>query len=244
MPSRTPKIRLYAEHVVSLTTALAVYTAAGPAVPGVDVDFGATPTLFQAPGCPPQLAAMNKSGALFVYDRTAAMNTGPRQRIQITGTQYTDNGNFVGEPAYDPGRNRMFFGSPSDASATYKHGLIAMNEGANCQVSLAWQQQVGLNNVSYNNPVIPPTIANGVVYYADGDASRLFAFNADTGARLWNSGTLIAGGIFAAPTVVNGHVYVSGYTDHTVWAFGLNGAALPNVVAPASQAISPWGSSR
>ncbi len=235
----TPEDPKYAESVVGLTTTFGVSTANTPALSGFDLDFGATPLLYQIAGCPPQLAAMNKSGAFFIYDRTTAMNSGPRQRIQITGTQYTDNGNFVGIPAFDPGRKRLFFGSPSDAASVYKHGLIAMNLRSDCTAALAWQRQVGLNNVSYNNPAIPPTVANGVVYYADGDASQVFAFNADTGALLWHDGTLIKGGIFAAPTVVNGKVFVAGYTAHAVYAFGLTGAAAATPAPAALEAPAP-----
>ena len=161
-PYRQP----YAEYVVKLTQTLDIAAANWPHINGFDLDFGATPLLFQAPGCPPELAAMNKSGALFLYDRSsdATINAGPLQRIQITGTQYGASGNFVGVPAYDPGRQMIYLGSPSDAAATYTHGLIALNILPSCQASLAWQAQVGLNNVDYNNPAIPATVANGVVY--------------------------------------------------------------------------------
>ena len=211
----------YAEHVVKLSRTLGVIASSGPALSGTDVDFGATPLLFQAAGCPPQLAAMNKSGGFFIYDRgTIPLGTGPRQRLQISGTQNTSQGDFVGIPAYDPDRQRLFFGNPSDFAGLYKHGLIALSITPQCVGSLAWQVQVGLNNVTYNNPMIPPAVANGVVYYSSGDASRVFAFNADTGRQLWNSGTLISGGVFAAPMVANGKLFVAGYTSQAVYAFG------------------------
>ena len=239
----TPEDPPYAEYVVKLSPSLNGLAANAPALTGFDVDFGATPLLFQAPGCPAQLAAMNKSGGFFIYDRTSAsLSKGPRQRLQITGTDYTASGNFIGVPAYDPGRNRMFFGSPSDSSGIYKHGLIALNVTAQCTGTLAWQVRVGFNNISTNNPMIPPTVANGVVYYADGDASQVFAFNADTGQQLWSSGTLISGGVFAAPMVVNGQLFVAGYTTQTVYAFGLKGAAVVPADQAAQPGISPLGS--
>lgn len=222
----TPENPPYADSLVRLTRTLSVSASNTPPLSGSDVDFGATPLLYQPIGCPVSLAAMNKTGALLIYNR-GSINSGPTQRIQITGTDSLSEGDFIGVPAFDPGRNRMFLGSPSDAASTYKHGLIALKISSTCVASLAWQAQVGLNNVSYNNPAIPPTVANGVVYFADGDDSKLFAFNADTGQQLWNSGSLVNGGIFAAPTVVNGRVYVSGYTTHMVYALGLNGTPVP-----------------
>ena len=230
-----PDNQPYAESLVKLNQGLQPVAYQEPVIDGFDLDFGATPLLFQPPGCPLEIAAVNKSGTLFIYDASTntSIDTGPLQSIQITGTDYTDNGNFIGVPAYDPGRQRMFFGSPSDsADGTYTHGLIAMDVGASCTASLAWQAPVGLDNIPDDNPTIPPTVANGVVYYADGDASQLFAFDADTGAQLWNSGSLVSGGIFASPAVVNGRVYLSGYGTSTLYALAPGGTRVPNSPLP------------
>ena len=69
-----------------------------------------------------------------------------------------------------------------------------------------------------NNPMIPPTVANGVVYYSTGSASSIIAFDT-AGRRLWDSGTKILGGIFAPPTVVNGKVLTVDYGG-SLTAFG------------------------
>ena len=211
----------YAESILRLSPNLAL-TAYNTQTftNGGDQDYGATPLLYSPPGCPAQLAAMNKSGALVIYDRGVAVGYGPRQRLQVSGGYNADAGDFIGIPAYDPTRNRMFLGNPSD-SAIYQHGLVALKMGANCQWGLAWQAQTGVNNSPDNNPMIPPTVANGVVYYSNGLGSQLFAYNADTGQQLWNSGTTISGDVLAAPTVVNGTVYAASYLGHTVFAFGL-----------------------
>lgn len=223
----------YADAVVALDPQNLNLAAANlPALTGTNLDFGATPLLYSPAGCPNEIAAMNKSGALFIYDQSdTAINNGPRQRIQISGTDNTLNGNFVGVPAYDPGRRLMFLGNPSDSTGVYQHGLIALLIQPGCSAALKWQVQVGLNNVDYNNPMIPPTVANGVVYYADGDASQVFAFNADTGQQLWSTGSLVTGGVFAAPMVVNGLLFVSGYGDEVVFAFGLGGSPVPAVAS-------------
>ncbi len=210
----------YGEHVVRLSPDLQVQAADAPALKGRDTDFGATTLLYQVPGCPPQLAAMNKSGALFTYYRNL-IGIGAAQRLQISNIANSKVGDFIGMPAFDPTRNRLYLGNPADSSeGTYQHGLIALDAQPNCMLSLAWQQQVGLNATpSQENPVISPVVANGVVYYAEGAASQVAAFDAGSGTLLWSTGSLIQGGVFASPTVINGQLFVPAY-DHHLYAFG------------------------
>jgi outer membrane protein assembly factor BamB len=212
---------LYGEHVVRLSPELQVEAADAPALSGRDTDFGATPLLYQVPGCPPQLAAMNKSGALFIYYREL-IGLGAAQRLQISNIANAKIGDFIGLPAFDPTRNRLYLGNPADSNeGTYLHGLIALDIQPNCMLALAWQQQVGLNATpSQENPVISPVVANGVVYYAEGAASQVAAFDTGSGALLWSTGDLIQGGVFASPTVINGQLFVPAF-DHHLYAFGL-----------------------
>ena len=211
-----PENSPYAEHVVKLDETLDLLAAHGTMPTVGDSDFGATPMLFQPPGCPPMLAAMNKDGRLFIYDRDT-IASGPMQKLQIA--QGSSNGDFIGLPAYDPATNSLYLGSPSDNSP-YVHGLVALGVGSGCRLALAWNRRAGLNNVDFNNPMIPPTVAGDVVWYADGDGSRLIAFAASNGARLWSSGKMIHGGIFVSPTVANGQVFVGAF-NHKLYAFGL-----------------------
>jgi outer membrane protein assembly factor BamB len=62
-----------------------------------------------------------------------------------------------------------------------------------------------------------PAVANGVVYVGSGD-TKLYAFDATTGTRLWSAAT--GGPIASSPAVANGTVYV-GSDDGRVYAFGL-----------------------
>ena len=79
-----------------------------------------------------------------------------------------------GQPVYDPVLNQLYLGNPADSAAgLYDHGLIAPSITTHCVASLAWQRPIGLNASGFNNPVIPPVVASGVVYYADGDASQV-----------------------------------------------------------------------
>lgn len=218
-----PQNAAFAEHVVELTGNLAVIASNAPSAPVTrDADFGATAPLFEPRACPTMLAAFQKTGELFLYDR-ATISSGPVQTLNIS--QPRDSGTNIGLPAFDPMLKQLYMASPSDSPTGFnKHGLLALAFGGTCTVSLAWQQPVGRDSIS-DNPAISPVVANGVVYYADGTASQVFAVDARNGQILWSTDNLpaaerIAGGIFTSPTVVNGQLFVAGF-DHKLHAFGL-----------------------
>ncbi|WP_159907952.1 outer membrane protein assembly factor BamB family protein [Caballeronia humi] len=213
----------YAEHVVRLTTSLAVDAANTPPPPNIiDADFGATPLLFQTAVCPPMLAAMQKTGRLYIYNRNT-LASGPIYSFQIGRS--TPAGNFIGMPAFDPVLNRLYLGNPVDSSSgIVRHGLVALSIQSDCSVAIVWNLSVGVNSAG-QNPSISPIVANGVVYYADGIASEVFAVDARSGAQLWSTNNLpvadrVTGGIFTSPTVVNGQLFVAGF-DHKIHAYGL-----------------------
>ncbi len=207
-----PDNYLYSDGVVELSPSLAVLGSNSPLLTGTDADFGATPTLFRPTGCPVMLvAAKQKSGALFVY---AAGNVtgGYRQKLQLAST---NDWRFNGVPAWDPATNMLYVSNSTDSTAgPYLHGMVALKAAADCSLSLAWQTSVGPSFTSVSSP----TVANGVVYYGDGKGSEEFALNAATGTKLWSSGTT-TGQLFAAPTVVNGELFVASWDGH-LYAFG------------------------
>jgi outer membrane protein assembly factor BamB len=205
----------YADHVLRLDLNLNVIAADGPNISGGDFDFGSTPVLYQAPNCPPQLAVMNKNGALYVYNRDG-IGSGPVQVLQISGAQQI----YIGAVAYDPILNQVYTGNTADDGVgIFNHGIIALTPQSDCTLSLAWQQPVGPNGGDNYPPVIPPIAANGVVYYATGTGSQVYAFDAASGRYLWDSGSLIQNGIYASPMVVNGQLFVAAF-DHKLYAFG------------------------
>lgn len=210
----------YADQVVKLDPNLQLLAANAPNLTGVDTDFGATPLLYQPANCPPQMAVMNKTGELFVYNRdAAAIASGPAQRIAVMQNIAPD-GDFIGLPAYDPVSQQLYLGNPKDdVSGTYPHGLLAFGVASNCTLSLRWQQTIGTNATpGSDNPMIPPMVANGVVYYATGNASSVFAYDS-AGNYLWDSGQQINGGVFTSPTVVNGLLLVADFNGNLT-AFG------------------------
>jgi outer membrane protein assembly factor BamB len=205
----TNEARRYAEDVVRLGVDLNVIAAHHPVLTGTDVDFGSTPTLFQVPGCPPQLAVENKDGAFFLYNRDA-IAAGPMQRLQMADVSLWQ---FMGMPAWSPVTRDLYVANPTDSSdGVYRHGLVALHVGAGCTTSLAWQATIGPTR----SVLSTPTVANGVVYYGDGNGLQVHALDAATGAQLWN--VTLGGPVFAAPTVVDGVVLVSAW-DHSVHAF-------------------------
>ncbi len=208
-----PEYSRYCDQVVRLSSALKVKAANYPGLTGFDVDFGATPILYQPPGCPPLLAAMNKSGVLLVYGRDHIAN-GPGQRLQVANV---NDGNFQGIPAYSPVTNMLYVANSTDSNlGTYKHGMVAFSMKPNCALTLAWQKTVGPAQTTPSDP----TVANGVVYYGDGIGNTVHAFDAANGTELWRSGPEIGGPVFAAPIVVNGRVFVAAW-DQKLHAFGL-----------------------
>lgn len=199
----------YAEQVVELSPRLERilannYPANMPRIQGdVDFDFGATPLLFEPAGCPPLLAAINKSGMFELYDR-ATINSGPIQYIPMSIP--TDDGDFIGVPAFDPQTGYVYVGLPT-TEGIYQPGMAAFAMQANCTLDPrpAWSANFGPGGVGNGDqtPRSPISIANGVVYISNYTGDTEYAFDAATGSQLWttplptlgNVGTVIADGV-------------------------------------------------
>jgi outer membrane protein assembly factor BamB len=202
-----------AERLVRLSPSLHVEASNFPgAIPGIDVDFGATPVPYRAPGCPEQVTVMNKTGQLFVYG-LATIGEGPVQRLQIASNESGHGlGLFIGLPAYDPDTRTLLVVDPGPDSASFHHGLVALRVGPDCLLHTAWQRPLGPNGTTTESS---PTVANGVVYFADGLGGEVFAIDASDGRELWNSGGLVGGPVFAPPAVVDGRMYVASWDGDT-----------------------------
>lgn len=230
LPNGPGEHDFFAEQVTGLSSNLAPFASNYPGLSGGDTDFGATPTLYQAPGCPLRAATVNKHGPLLVYNAGSIQN-GPVQRIQIADA---NNDELVGLPAYSPAQNMLYVSNSSDSSSgTYKHGMLAFKVQPNCTLSLAWQQTVGPSPVAPS----PPTVANGVVYYGDGFGNQVFTFDATTGQPLFNSATRITGPIYAASTVANGELFVPSW-DHKLHVFDPTGRPFVSAASPNSGSIT------
>lgn len=237
-----PSANQYPYSIVRLNENLTVNSASVNPIGATwaqDFDFGDTPLVFApstASGCgtPMLVAAESKNGVLYLFnaDNLAA---GPTQTIQLGAVE--QDGINLGTVAYDPTRNLIYINNGSDSSSLpIKHGLIAFTVTSTCQLSLAWQVTVGPDDIR-DGPPSPPTIANGVVYYADGPGSGCTtvsnpkcgsepadfnAYNASSGALLFHAS--VPGGLFTAPVVVNGRVYITSWNGQgpgIVYCFGL-----------------------
>lgn len=213
LPDGSTEATPYAEYLLKLSPAFTLLGAHHPVLKGLDVDFGATPTLIDVQGCAPMLAAENKNGHLYVYRRDN-LKAGPLQNLTIVTTgPYL----FVGLPAFDAATGTLFVTSP--AGGPFGHGMLARRFGATCTSSPLWQTTAG----PAASPVSSPTIGNGVVYYADGTGHALHAFDTSTGAELWHSAAgVVTGDVFSAPLLFDGRLFVSS-RGGTMHAFAVSG---------------------
>src|SRR5438309_1409912 len=108
-----PESFRYSENVVELSSVLQVLGSNYPGLTGLDVDFGATPILYQPPGCSPMVAAKNKSGVLVTYER-GNVSVGPTQRLQVANVS---DWQFNGIPAWSDTTHLLYIGNSSDSNS-------------------------------------------------------------------------------------------------------------------------------
>ena len=204
-----PENYRYAEHLVRLSRTLDVRRSHHPRLPTMDDnDFGGSPILFRAPGCPRQLAVVHKNGQVFLYDRDR-IRAGPRQRLQA-GSQEAFTS--LGAHAYWREARTLYLGNASRGK--FAPGLVALRLTAGCRLARAWEQPM-------SPPLSWPTtpaLAGGIVVYGDGEGKRLHAFDARDGTLLWTSDEL--GNLFGGPIVGGGRIFAPSW-DNRVHAFGL-----------------------
>lgn len=205
----------YGDHVVQLDANLNVLAADSDAVTGDDIDYGATPMLYQPPGCGQLVSIKGKAGVYPVWN-TASISSGALQSLAMMPN--TTAGQFIGVTAYSPIANLVYVGDPSGNTA-FTHGLVALAPQGDCTLALAWQNAVGTATPLTSDDNDTPVVANGVVYFADGRNDTLYAFDAATGQMLWSSGAAIGAPVMGAPTV-DGRVFVGAW-DNNLYAFGL-----------------------
>lgn len=205
----------YGDHLIQFTPDLNVVAANSDAVSGDDVDFGATPMLYQPPGCGLLASIKGKAGVLPTWNTSSIANA-PLQSLVMAPN--TTAGEFIGVTAYSPVTNLVYVGDPV-GSAPFTHGLVALAPQMDCTLSLAWQQTLGPGESSSVEDNDTPVVANGVVYFADGRNNEVYAFDAAGGTMLWNSANTIGAPVMAAPTV-DGRLFIGSW-DGNLYAFGL-----------------------
>ncbi|MDX6580641.1 MAG: hypothetical protein QOJ47_2190 [Gaiellales bacterium] len=161
-----------------------------------DYDFGATPLLFRAPGCPPLVAAVNKDGDLYLWRRDN-LAAGPYQTISLAFPA-----TLFGVPAWNAAASMLYL-TTSTGYHGYHSGLQAFKLVAGCRLQHRWTRALGSSLDS------APTIANNTVSVATG-SGRLRIFNAISGAPLLNE--LLGRPMFVPPVAIAGDIAVTGWT--------------------------------
>jgi outer membrane protein assembly factor BamB len=216
-----PENTHWGDSVVRLTPDLKFVSGFALPVLIGDDDLGSTPMLFQAPNCPPQFAVEQKNGTVHLFDRNN-IAAGPRQTLTLSEGSDEVHGDipvheFIGVPAYSPKLNMVFVSNPTGLpDGSYTNGMVGFRINSSCALTKSWNTTAGVKGFVVGTP----TIANGVVYYADGGHDQVHAFNAQTGQELWNTGTTVTKPMFTEPLVINGKLYMGAY-DNKLHAWGL-----------------------
>ena len=198
----------YGDEVVALTPDLSDVLAANKptTVPATgDEDFGAAPLVFQPSGCPPMLAAKNKMGVLFVWNR-AQIDDGPIASFGLGDGRSP----FVGAPSYQPASRTLFVSQAVVDSDGPSYGIAAITVTPTCSFRTVWKSAFGYGDQP------PPMVVRTVVLDSGGAAGGFGALDSANGHVLWTFPT-------EAPTIsplieVDGAV-VGGDVDGNLYAF-------------------------
>jgi polyvinyl alcohol dehydrogenase (cytochrome) len=198
---------------------------------GTDSDWTTTPILFADGSGRPLVAAVNKGGWLFAFDRSQPLSAGPLWQVQIAGSCAAPEN-----------------GCSSASTATFANGTLFQAGGQTIvQGTLvagsvrALDPTTGLIKWTHaeSNAVLPALVSvNGLVIAGAGPTLEVLAAN--TGTPLFSYKT--GGTIYGPAAVSSGHIYV-GSTDGTVYAFGLTAGPTAGMItaagASSSYAIMP-----
>ena len=191
--------------ILRLTPDLRVVDSNTPAnVPSLgDSDFGATPLLFDPPGCPPLASAVNKNGHLYIW-RRHELGRGPIFDAEIA----KGNVFFVGEPSYSDRLRMLFLTGANPPGSKKGNGVAGIEVQDGCRFTIRWRTAVGLA------PYAPPLVVGDAIAFGLGEAKGFALLDARTGKLLQSAPATLktfaplssAGGrIFGAD--FNGYVY-------------------------------------
>jgi outer membrane protein assembly factor BamB len=178
-----------------------------------DQDFGATPILYQPPGCPLLAAAVSKDGHIYVSRVNDLAASAPPIQILALNIPFDGPGvgGMIGVPAYWPTGNMLFVTDAGPGINGINAGVVglAVNPAPGCDLTVAWSVQ--LPSVGQDQPPSDPTVADGLVFVGSPSGGVVIAYDGATGAELWSSGSSITGATFAAPMVAAGSLYVGSW---------------------------------
>jgi outer membrane protein assembly factor BamB len=240
----------FADRMIALDGNLNLLGSYGPPEPNqfpcngapCDLDFGATPLVFQPDGCPTMVATGNKNGQLYVFKATdLAASAQPLQVLTLnSANDWLGSGGIGGVPAYWQAGNKVFISDVGPGVSGVAGGVVALNVTASCSLQVAWSTALG----GAAQPDSTPTVANGVVFVGEGATGMVHAYDAQSGVQLWTSGSTAysAAATYAAPIVAQGSLYVGSWSNFSgggeVGAFSLNSPTQILSVSPTSVAFT------
>jgi outer membrane protein assembly factor BamB len=219
----------YGEAIVELDSDLTVVSWNRPeGIPYVeDNDFGATPLLFQPPGCPPLVAANAKNGRTYVWNRQALAD-GPIWTARV-GPDSLGSA-FIGEPSYSAGLNMLFVSAARDydeeGATRTLDAVVGFQLGPECTIPErpTWTAP-GIGR----GPKSPPLIVGDVVFVPGAFDRHVFALDARTGNTLWS--TAMPGSVLAPISWARDEVLV-GDSSGALHAFALPALPPPGTSKP------------
>jgi len=192
-----------------------------------DSDWGTTPIVFDDATGTHLVAAANKNGYLYAYDR-ADVTAGPlwQQKLGNGGSCPQCGDGMASSGAFANGRLYYASGPTTINGSAYPGSVRALNPATGAYL---WE---------HGSPaLIVPAIADANGLIVDGAGSTLEVLNASTGAALYSYVT--GGTLWGAPSVANGQIF-EGSTDGYVYAFGLV-SPLPSTPVDLSAAYNNAG---
>jgi outer membrane protein assembly factor BamB len=179
-----------------------------------DPDWGTTPVLFSDASGRHLLAAINKNGILYVFDRTN-LHDGPVWTSQIArnGDCPVCGDGSVSTPAFGQGQLYAAGGITSINGVQFGGSVRAFDPATG---RVRWEHGT-------SRPVVPGlAYVNGLVIACNGATVEIL--DASTGKALWSYTT--GNTLFGAPSVSNGRFFV-GSTDMKIYAFAVPAAQSP-----------------
>jgi len=169
----------YGNQMVSLAPDLSrVIDANDPGIPPTgDSDFGAAPLVFQPLACPPLVAANNKDGALYIWDR-GRLTAGPILSIPLGDGMAA----FVGSPGWSPVKQMVYVAQSviREDGRRLGNGVTAWHVDPGCGFRPIWQRALG----DGNQPT--PLVVGNVLFATGGRPGGFFALKAADGSLLWS----------------------------------------------------------
>jgi len=178
-----------------------------------DSDFDTTPILFSDAKGTPLVAAVNKNGYIYVFNRNDVHGGVVwKKLIDIAGMCPICELSSVSSNTFGQGTLYVAAGDTKIGDKTYRGSVRAMDPTTG---TFLW------SHGSIDGPVMGAlAYTNGLI--VDGAGTDVEVLDATTGARLYSYNTKYQ--IYAAPIVSHGQIFV-GSTDGTMYAFGFSATA-------------------